>query len=120
MARACDVDNSPHLATFCFDTQVERIAFDVLQENLKEIAYNTDTCRQLAQTLSAVIKNRVKDLNFERYKIVCIVHIGQLSGQAMRVAGRCLWDHETDNYATAVFETKTLYSVAVVYGVYKE
>lgn len=92
----------------------------VLDENLKEITYDTDSCRQLAQTLSTVIKNRVKELNFERYKIVCVVHIGQLSGQALRIAGRCLWDHETDSYATAVYENKSVYSVAIVYGVYRE
>ena len=100
--------------------QAEDIAREVLEENLKDIKYDTGTCRQLAQTLSTVMRNRVKELNFERYKIVCLVHIGEMGRQAMRIAGRCLWDHEVDTFASVVYETKSIYSVAIIYAVYQE
>ena len=39
-----------------------------------------------------------------RYKIVCQVTLGQRKDQGMRFCSRCLWDTNTDNYATASFK----------------
>lgn len=67
-----------------------------------------------------VIRARVKDLMIPRYKIVVLVHIGQLTGQSMQISSRCLWDAANDTFASYSFKNSSLYGVATVYAVYIE
>lgn len=55
-----------------------------------------------------------------RYKIVVLVHIGQLTGQSMQISSRCLWDASNDNFASYSFKNSSLYGVATVFAVYFE
>lgn len=62
----------------------------------------------------------MKDLLIPRYKIVVVVHIGQLSGQSMQVSSRCLWDTSSDTSASYFFKNSSLFGGANVYAVYYE
>jgi len=42
-------------------------------------------------------------LNIIRYKIIVQTTVGQMKDQGVRVASRCLWDVQTDNYASASY-----------------
>ena len=42
-------------------------------------------------------------LSRSRYKIVVQTTVGQLRDQGIRVASRCLWDPNTDNYASTSY-----------------
>ena len=93
---------------------------DVLTANLSEVDYEPTSCRQLSKSISDDVKNRVKELHVQRYKIICVVHIGQLANQAMRVGSRCLWDTNYDTYTSYQFKNGSLFAVATVFGVYFE
>ena len=84
---------------------VRSILKEILTERLAEAKYDADQCRQLSKTISDTVKNRVKDLNIQRYKIICLVHIGQLGNQAMRIGSRCLWDTNYDTFASLNSQT---------------
>ncbi|EDO45441.1 predicted protein [Nematostella vectensis] len=99
---------------------IRNIMKEVLIENLADVNYDPNTCRQLTKTISETLKNRVKELSVQRYKIICLVHIGQLGKQAMRIGSRCLWDANFDTYTTYEFKNGSLFGVATVYGVYFE
>ncbi|XP_035699775.1 tctex1 domain-containing protein 1-B-like isoform X1 [Branchiostoma floridae] len=99
---------------------VRHILQDVLQNYLQEEKYEPELCRQMTKTISEVIKARVKDLMVPRYKIICLIHIGQLNNQGLRIGSRCLWDPNNDTFATQDFQNGSLYAVATVYGVYYE
>ena len=43
------------------------------------------------------------ELNHTRYKIIVQVLIGEQKGEGLRIATRCLWDPEADNYASHTF-----------------
>ncbi len=101
-------------------SKVKAIIEDVLEKNLKEEKYDPKPCLQMVKTLSEIIKGRVKDLNYARYKIVCSVSIGQLNEQGFRMGSRCCWDAKWDTFATANFTNKTLFAIATVWGVYYE
>lgn len=58
------------------------------------------------------------ELNYSRYKIIAKVLIGEQRGEGVRVATRCLWDPESDNYASSTFMSDSLFCVAVAYGIY--
>lgn len=69
---------------------------------------------------SQVIRARVKDLMIPRYKIVVLVHIGELAGQSMQISSRCLWDASNDTFVSYNFKNSSLFGVANVYAVYFE
>ena len=100
--------------------KVKAIIDSVLESQLKDEAYEPNACKQWVLTLSEIIKSRVKELEYERYKIVCVVTIGKLKDQGLRMASRCCWDPNWDTFATGSFKNKTLYAVASVWGVYYE
>jgi hypothetical protein len=99
---------------------VRSILKEVLTESLAEVNYDPNTCRQLTKSISDNLRSRVKEMNIQRYKIICLVHIGQLGKQAMRIGSRCLWDTSVDTYTSFEFKNGSIFAVATVYGVYFE
>lgn len=97
---------------------VKALIHDVLNEELSGKQYSSEECTAWTKTLSEAIKTRVKDLNLDRYKILVQVVIGEQRGEGVKVACRCLWDSDTDNYAQDIFMTDTFFCVVSVYGVY--
>ena len=58
--------------------------------------------------------------NLPRYKIIVQVTIGQCNDQGIRVASRCLWNTETDNYASTSFVNKTLFCNVIIFALYTD
>lgn len=103
--------------------EVKYILKDVLDGYLAEEKYEPELCKQMTKTLSEVVKARIRDLQnvrSTRYKIVCIVHIGQLKDQAMQIGSRCLWDPANDSSASYEFKNKSLFAIGSVFFVYNE
>ncbi|GFO03264.1 TCTEX1 domain-containing 1 [Plakobranchus ocellatus] len=99
---------------------VRNIIKESMENLLSEEQYRPDFCRDMTKTLSETIKARVKSLMIPRYKIICLVQIGELKAQGMRVGSRCLWDEAHDTFSSHEFRNKSIYAVASVYGVYYE
>ncbi|XP_053102541.1 dynein light chain Tctex-type 5 isoform X1 [Hemicordylus capensis] len=107
--------------TKCFPVvTVNNILKDVVTSYLQEEKYEAELCRQMTKTISEVIKARVKDLMIPRYKIIVIIHIGQLQKQSMQIGSRCLWDTASDTFSTFSFKNRSLFALANVYAVYSE
>eukprot|EP01135_Chromosphaera_perkinsii_P003249 Nk52_evm24s239 gene=Nk52_evmTU24s239 len=100
--------------------EVQDIIDQVLSENLTGKTYSKDESPQMTKDLSDLIKNKVKELNFARYKILCTVTIGEVAGQGCKVASRFLWFPETDSYASSKFQNDSLFATATVYGLHAE
>ena len=62
----------------------------------------------------------MKLLNIPSYKIVVQAVIGQVAGQGVRVASKCLWDDANDNYASFTFSNTSLFCTGMVFGIYYE
>ncbi|MBZ3884288.1 Tctex1 domain-containing protein 1 [Sciurus carolinensis] len=99
---------------------VNHILKDVLTNYLQEEEYEPELCRQMTKTISEVIKARVKELMIPRYKLIVIIHIGQLNGQSILIGSRCLWDPKSDTVSSYVFRNSSLFALANVYAVYFE
>lgn len=67
-----------------------------------------------------VIRKRVKDMQIPRFRIVCLVHIGQNNSPGIRIGSRCLWDEKFDTFSTSEFRNKSLFAMGMVFGVYYE
>lgn len=102
------------------EPKVKEIIEDVLDQNLQGHTYEAVFCKEMSKKLSEVIKQRVKFLGFSRYKFICIVHMGQVNNQGMRIGSRCLWDQKFDNVAEGYFRNGDLFAVGTVFGLYCE
>ena len=51
-------------------------------------------------------------------KIVVEVVLGEQRGEGVRMGTRCLWDSDTDNYASDVFMNDSLFCCAAAFGIY--
>lgn len=92
----------------------------VLESRLEGFSYDAEKCKFLLPSIADEIKDKVKVMGFDRYKLVCLVTIGKLNNQGVRVASRCLWDTATDRLASSSFCGEDVFASAVVFGVYRE
>ncbi|XP_038604911.1 dynein light chain Tctex-type protein 2B [Tachyglossus aculeatus] len=88
----------------------------VLKEELTTAQYVPEKMPHLTKALSETIKDKLKDMGFDRYKMVVQVVIGEQRGEGVNMAARCFWDADTDNYAYDVFMNDSLFCVAVAFG----
>ncbi|KAJ3247515.1 Tctex1 domain-containing protein 3 [Chytriomyces hyalinus] len=99
---------------------VRRIAEEILQNALKKAKYDPNKVVDLSAKIGNEILAAVKKLEYDRYKIVVDVSIGEFKGQGIRVASRCLWDTTTDTYTSASFKNASLFAVAIIFGCFFE
>ena len=91
-------------------------------ESLSSATYDPTWASSKACLLAELIKERVKSLQFDRYKIVVEVSIGSKgdSVPGTFIASQGLWNSSTDGFASKTFVNGTVFAVATVYGVYTE
>ena len=101
--------------------QVEKLAESILAEHLKDIEYEPMKCRELSQSLAAVILDKVKQMGYKRYKIITNISIGSLKEKpGMQFGSRCLWNKNTDNFVSVKYSNTSIFAVAMIYGLYFE
>uniref|UniRef100_A0A2K5ZF13 Dynein light chain Tctex-type 2B n=1 Tax=Mandrillus leucophaeus TaxID=9568 RepID=A0A2K5ZF13_MANLE len=88
----------------------------VLKEELANAQYSPEEMPQLTKHLSENIKDKLKEMGFDRYKMVVQVVIGEQRGEGVFMASRCFWDADTDNYTHDVFMNDSLFCVVAAFG----
>lgn len=101
-------------------TKVTKTVTSIMESFLSGEEYEHHKCSKLAQSLTDVIKARVREMHFPRYKIVCDVILGQNTDQGVHCTSRCVWNTSTDNYACATYKNNSIFAIAMVYGTYFE
>ncbi|EDO49885.1 predicted protein, partial [Nematostella vectensis] len=101
-------------------TIVRELALKILERELRAAKYEARKCKVLSMDISEKIRDEVKRLAYDRYKIIAFVTIGSVHGQGLLVSSRCLWFPLTDGSATAVFTNASLFAVATIFGIYLE
>ena len=86
-----------------FPSKVRECIEMVVMDTLKDKTYNHQQAKDLAFETANRIKGAVKQLDMPNYKIVVQTVIGELNGQGIRVASKCLWDDKNDNFATFTY-----------------
>mmetsp|Transcript_5549 Transcript_5549/g.18713 ORF Transcript_5549/g.18713 Transcript_5549/m.18713 type:complete len:136 (+) Transcript_5549:641-1048(+) len=99
---------------------VQKVVSETIRSRMEGAVYDQVRSAQVAKELSDKIKEEVKNLGYERYKLVVQVTVGQKKGQGMRIVSRCLWDTAVDSFASDYYENESVYCVAQVYGLYYE
>lgn len=99
--------------------EVQKTVEDILTEYLGDMEYDSHQCKILSQTISAKILEAIKGLGFKGYKMVAVVSIGSMKERpGMQFGSRCLWNKDTDNFVSAKYSNKSLFAVAMIYGLY--
>ncbi|TPX36570.1 hypothetical protein SmJEL517_g01271 [Synchytrium microbalum] len=97
---------------------VQKIIHDVLQSRLAGATYDQTQCSTWTREISDEIKNRLKELDLQRYKFAVNVILGEQRGEGVRIGARCLWDADTDNIAQDVFMNESIFCIACAFGVF--
>ncbi len=103
-----------------YEPDVRNIIREVFEKELFGKRYDVQKSKSSAKLVCDMIKEKVKGLNFHRYKIICFVYIGQLVDQGIRIASMSLIDRSCDNFAEHYYEGADFFAVGVVYGFYME
>ena len=100
--------------------EIESVMKDIADARLEKLEYSPRKCAMITKILSEEVKNRVKEMGYERYKLVCVVSMGENDGQGLRISSRCNWDTVYDNYVTYNCQTTQLFCTITLYGLYYE
>lgn len=100
--------------------KVELVLKGVIENHPGLAQYNPIRCKILARDLTERINERVKELEFPRYKLVTNVIIMERKDQGVNIASRCIWNQQTDNFASYTYKNSAVIVVAYVHGVYFE
>jgi hypothetical protein len=104
-----------------YPSKVRDCVEQVVIAHLKDKEYDHAPAKIWAEKIAEEIKSLVKNtLSIPSYKVVVQTVIGQISGQGVRVASKCLWDDENDNYASFTYTNNSLFCTGIVFGIYYE
>jgi len=99
---------------------VQKIIEEVVELNLKDKEYVPELAQKQAEDIVNQIRTAVRGLNVPCYKIIVQSVIGQVEGQGVRLASKCLWDELNDNYASFTYKNASLFCTGIVFGIYYE
>ncbi|CAF0877805.1 unnamed protein product [Rotaria sp. Silwood1] len=100
--------------------RLRRVATSVIETAISGYKYDPNQGKQFSLALAERVRNQIKQLPFQRYKIVVQVSIGEKKGQDLRVASRCIWDLKWDRHLTISKETSDAYVTVTIFLVYTE
>ena len=103
-----------------YPAKVKNIIENVIKAKLEGMDFDQVKHKQWAEAIVVEIKDQTKQLSIPSYKIIVQCVIGQVLGQGVRVASKCLWDEANDNYASYTYENASLFCTGIVFGIYYE
>ncbi|XP_077981525.1 dynein light chain Tctex-type 5-like [Glandiceps talaboti] len=103
-----------------YEPQIEHMMTNLLESRLDGTRYDPKRSAILCRLLSDEIKDWIKSLNIDRYKIIVVVNIGETERQGISIASRAVWDTSSDTFVSCDYRNTSLFCVATVYGVYAE
>ncbi|CAK1599462.1 unnamed protein product [Parnassius mnemosyne] len=97
---------------------VRDIISSTMKEQLMGRQYRADQAPKWAKLIANAVRQRVQELDMNRYKILVQSTIIEMKGAGVKCAQRCIWDPETDDYVGDLYRNDTMLCYTIVYGVY--
>ncbi|GJQ85646.1 hypothetical protein Trydic_g20195 [Trypoxylus dichotomus] len=97
---------------------VKELIHNILNDTLRGQIYDPKSAKKWTISIANKLNDGVKKLEMKRYKHVVQVTLGENKGAGVKSGVRCLWDAETDGYASDIFINDTIFSVVVVFAIY--
>lgn len=99
--------------------EIKPLVRTILESRLEDQEYNPDEIQSISKEIADSVRDRVRSLELERYKILVHCMIGEQRGEGLRTGCKMFWDSDTDNYLEEVYVSKHLFAVVTVFGVYQ-
>ncbi|CAD1478306.1 unnamed protein product, partial [Heterotrigona itama] len=99
---------------------VDKIIKTIMITKLEDISYDAVECLNVCQSVATDIREKIKNLNFDRYKIVVNVTIIEKANQSIQSSMGFLWDAKRDNYSIFTYEARTFHAYCCVFALYCE
>lgn len=87
-------------------------------ESRKITKFDTKSSVEVCRSLSEEILKQIKLKDYDRYKIIVVISIGEKYHQTFRQSTKFLWDAENDAFANYVYDRPDIYVIGTVYGIY--
>ncbi|XP_046866265.1 dynein light chain Tctex-type 5 isoform X2 [Drosophila willistoni] len=84
----------------------------------EEYMFHPKHSLHMAAQVSEEIKNRIKLQNFDRYRYIVIVSVGEYLMQGLYSMINFLWDAEKDGFVSYVVETPRYFAICTVFYIY--
>ncbi|KAI4494939.1 hypothetical protein M0804_001140 [Polistes exclamans] len=89
----------PHLYDKFKPLSAKEVIHNVLFDQLSTKTYDAQDAIQWTKNIADILKVKIKELQFKRYKYVVNVVLGEQHGAGIKMGTRCIWDAEADAYA---------------------
>ncbi|XP_078387696.1 dynein light chain Tctex-type 5-like [Cetorhinus maximus] len=93
---------------------------EYLPSKLRGISYSPALASRLAKEMSDEIKQFSKGTLPPRYKLVCIVTLGEKNNENILLTSRALWDCYADTFVSHCYESAAMFGVASIFATYCE
>jgi len=100
-------------------TAVQNLIANFQKSLLANATYSSDNAAEWTKEISDGVRDRLRDLGAERYKYIVQVTLGEQRTEGVHCGCRCLWDADTDNYASNTFKNDSIFCVVSAYWVYQ-
>ncbi|BFG05169.1 tctex1 domain-containing protein 2 [Drosophila madeirensis] len=99
--------------------QVEIIMKAVMNKHYNdEYTFHPKHSLHMAAQISEEIKNRIKLMNYDRYRYIVLVTVGESLMQGLYSMVNFLWDAEKDGFVTYKVEQPTYYAICTTFYIY--
>ncbi|XP_072944389.1 dynein light chain Tctex-type protein 2B-like [Epargyreus clarus] len=98
--------------------RVKQATDEILDEFFTGHKYSSQESPALALRLAGELMRKIKAMQFNRYRVITVVTIGQRRAQSYNNAIAFLWDYERDNYVDVIREVTTAFVHVTTFGIY--
>lgn len=101
---------------------MEEIVRATLEPEVKEDEdkYVPSFSPELCQQFVVKLAEKMKELDYSRYRLVCVVSIIQKKNQQVDYKMKVCWDPRMDNFIKYYYEGAHFYIIGIVFLVYKD
>ncbi|XP_037827617.1 tctex1 domain-containing protein 2 [Lucilia sericata] len=96
----------------------EKIMKTVMDNTFGSYNYSPKSILELCAEVSEEIKNRIKSQNYDRYRYIVVVSIGEKLMQGCYSLVNFLWDADNDGYLSYTVDTPKFFAIATLYYIY--
>ena len=97
-----------------------KVIQNIVENRMEGFKYSPKKGNMMSKLLTEEIKDKMKTLNYTRYKYVCMVSIGESKDQCMLASSQCCWDSAVDRYTSFSWHQNQVYCSANLFAVYHE
>lgn len=93
---------------------------EIIRSHFQSLNYNKNDEFELndLKEFTDVIKNKLKDLKLNRYKIIVQSFLGDQKNQGINLVNKCLFDPKNDHCITEQYFNNNIFCFIVVYLIY--